>query len=362
MTTPPLDGTKPVRAGEELDLSSLQDWMQANIPGLTGELVVEQFPSGHSNLTYLLHYGAREMVLRRPPVGAKIKTAHDMGREHRILSGLAKTWDKVPTPLGYCAEEKVLGAPFYVMERLRGVILRGSKPKNITLSPEQMRATCESLIDGLVEIHGVDLETAGLADLGKPKGYVERQVKGWTGRYQKAKTDDIPQMEEVSAWLVANMPPETEGTLIHNDYKYDNVVLDPDDLSRIIGVLDWEMATLGDPMMDLGCTLGYWIEADDLSKLGALPFGPTAIEGNLNRREVAERYAQKSGRDLSNMLFYYVFGLFKIAVIIQQIYARYKKGLTKDQRFAFFIFGVQVLSETAARAIELQRIDRLWSA
>ncbi len=346
------DKPKEVRQSEVLDLEALGAYFKAlGVEELQGALEVEQFPSGHSNLTYMIKVAGKEMVLRRPPFGAKIKSAHDMGREFRILSSLDGVYPRVPRPIHHCEDESVLGAPFYVMERVRGVILRGMKNR-MNLEADQMRALSQTLVDHLVEIHAVDLDKAGMTDFGKPQGYVKRQIEGWTGRYQKARTDDLPAMEEVSAWLTKHMPAESGATLIHNDYKYDNVVLAADDLTRVVAVLDWEMATVGDPLMDLGTSLGYWVTADDAMELRYLPFGPTVLPGNLTRQEVAERYALKSGRDVSNILYYYVYALFKIAVVIQQIYARYKRGLTDDQRFAMFGQGVQILARTAAAAIE----------
>jgi aminoglycoside phosphotransferase (APT) family kinase protein len=357
-----MDQATTVRPGEELDTGRLEPYLSvlsAHVPDLDGPVTVEQFPSGHSNLTYLLHVGDRDFVLRRPPFGAHIKTAHDMRREYRILSRLVGVYPRVPRPLLYCEDESVLGAPFYVMERLRGVILRASVPEGLELSPFLMLDLSENLIDNLVEIHGVDYEAAGLGDLGHPVGYVRRQIEGWTKRYYNARTDDIPDVERVAAWLAGHMPAEAGPSLIHNDYKYDNLVLDPDDLSRIIGVLDWEMATIGDPLMDLGTTLGYWVDATDPEELQSLSFGLTALPGNLDRRELAQRYAERSGRDLANVLFYYVYALFKIAVIVQQIYARYKAGFTQDERFARMIYAVRVLGQTAVLALEKGRIDDL---
>ena len=349
-----IDRPAPVRAGEALSLEGLAAYLQRQFPDLKNtDLEVSQFPSGHSNLTYLLRLGERELVLRRPPFGAKIKTAHDMRREYEILTHLFPVYAKVPRPLVYCDDEGVIGAPFYLMERLQGVILRGAPPQGLELPAAQMRRLSESFVDNLVEIHRVDLQAAGLGDLGRPEGYVKRQVEGWAQRYLNARTDDIPEMEQVAAWLAGHMPPESGAALIHNDYKYDNLVLDPNDPARIIGVLDWEMATIGDPLMDLGTSLGYWIDPGDPPEMQALNFGLTALPGNLSRRELAERYARQSGRDLSNISFYYVYALFKIAVIVQQIYARYKAGYSQDERFAGLIFAVHVLSRVALQAIEV---------
>jgi len=352
-TQNPIDRPATVRAGEGLDLETLAAYLQRLFPDLkAADLEVSQFPSGHSNLTYLLRLGEHELVLRRPPFGAKIKSAHDMRREYDLLTHLAPVYPKVPRALAYCEDEGVIGAPFYLMERLKGVILRGALPQGLEMPAAQMRRLSENFLDNLVEIHGVDIQAAGLGDLGRPEGYVKRQVDGWAQRYHNARTDDVPEMEQVAVWLAGHMPPESGKALIHNDYKYDNLVLDPDDPTQIIGVLDWEMATIGDPLMDLGTSLGYWIDPDDPPEMQALNFGVTTLPGNLNRRELAERYARQSGRDLSNISFYYVYALFKIAVIVQQIYARYKAGHSQDERFAGLIFAVHVLSQTAVQATE----------
>ncbi|HEX7182174.1 MAG TPA: phosphotransferase family protein [Thermoanaerobaculia bacterium] len=348
-----IDATRAVRPGEELDAAPLRAWLADHLPEAAGsaELEIEQFPGGHSNLTYLLRLGDRELVLRRPPFGSKVKTAHDMGREYRVLSRLHAVYPKAPRALACCDDPAVIGAPFYVMERVRGVILRHQKlPPGMELAPEDMRRISEAAVDGLAELHAVDYEAAGLGDLGRPAGYVERQVTGWTERWKGSRTDDVPDVDNAFAWLAGNLPPESGAALIHNDYKYDNLVLAPD-LSRIVAVLDWEMTTVGDPLMDLGTSLGYWMDPDDAPGLRALPAGPTTLLGNLTRTEVAQRYAERSGRDVSDILFYYVYGLLKIAVIAQQIYYRYKQGLTKDERFAGMIGAVRLLGRRAAEAI-----------
>lgn len=354
-----IDRPGPVRPGEELNLETLQRYLGEHLPDCAGPLTVEQFPSGYSNLTYLLRAGDRELVLRRPPLGVKIKTAHDMSREYRILSGLCAVYPKVPRPLLYCSDESVVGAPFYIMERVTGIILRAQPPKGLTLTPDIMRRLSEAFIDNLVDIHAVDYAAAGLKEMGRPAGYVERQIRGWTERYQRARTDDIPDIERVARWLDDHKPPESGAALIHNDYKYDNLVLDPTDLSHIKAVLDWEMATIGDPLMDLGTTLGYWIDPDDPDELQAWRFCLTTLPGSLNRHGLVERYATKSGRDVSNVLYYYVYALFKIAVIVQQIYVRYRRGFSRDERFAGLIDYVRVLGRTAVLALQKRRIDRL---
>lgn len=355
-----LDATRPVRPGEEIPAAQLALWLAERLPGAARPIEIEQFPGGHSNLTYLLRSGDREMVLRRPPFGSRVKTAHDMGREFRVLSRLHAAYPKAPEAFLHCDDPSVIGAPFYLMERVRGVILRHQRPpEGVELPPATLRAVSEAAVDGLADLHAVDHEAVGLGDFGRPEGYVRRQVEGWSERWRNARTDEVPAVDRAAGWLVEHQPAESGAALIHNDYKYDNLVLDQQDLPRILAVLDWEMATVGDPLMDLGTSLGYWIDADDHPGLRLLPAGPTALPGNLSRIEVAERYAARTGRDVSRIVFHYVYGLFKIAVIAQQIYYRYQAGLTKDERFAGLIDAVRILGRTASRAIEKGRIDRL---
>jgi aminoglycoside phosphotransferase (APT) family kinase protein len=353
------DRPSPVRSGEELDVEKLSSYLKAHLPDLDRSLIVEQFPHGYSNLTYRLRFGDRELVLRRPPLGAKIKTAHDMGREYTILSHLIEVYPKVPRPLLYCQDESVLGSAFYVMTRLEGVIMRPQMPEEMVPPSSLMKRIAGSFIDNLVDLHAVDHRAAGLGDLGRPEGYVERQIRGWTKRYYHAKTDDIDEMERAGSWLADHMPPESGAGLIHNDYKYDNIVLDPADWAKIIGVLDWEMATIGDPLMDLGSSLGYWVQSDDPEEIQALRFSPTTLPGNPSRQELVERYIRKSGIQEPDMVFYYVYGLFKLAVIVQQIYARYKLGYTQDPRFADLILAVRACGHMAIQATTKKRIDQL---
>jgi aminoglycoside phosphotransferase (APT) family kinase protein len=356
---PLVDRAQAVRAGEEIDAAALDAYLSRVLPDLTGDVAIEQFPRGFSNLTYLVRKGGREIVLRRPPRGAAIKSAHDMGREHRILSALAAVYPKAPRPLACCEDASVIGAPFYLMERIRGLILRGG-PAAAALSPEDRRAVSESLVDALAELHGLDHQRPGLAELGHGGGYAERQVKGWTARYQAARTSEVPSMERVAAWLDAHRPPSSASAFIHNDFKHDNVVLDPTRLDRVIAVLDWEMATVGDPLMDLGTTLAYWVDPEDPPALRAAGFVEVTMQpGSLRRREVADRYARATGRDLSSLPFYYAFGLFKVAVIAQQIHARFLQGHTRDPRFARLDAAVAACAETAARVVETGRVDGL---
>ena len=257
-----IDRSGPIRKGEELDLAKLETYLLANIPHLTGPLVAEQFPSGFSNLTYRLRMGQTEMVLRRPPFGSKVKSAHDMGREYRVLSKLSDVYPPAPRPLHYFPDDSVLGAPFSVMQRIRGIILRATPPPELQLTPAQARDLCESFIENLALLHSIDYQAAGLGDLGKPEGYVQRQVTGWTKRYYRSQTDDIPEIEAIIARIAERVPPESGAVLLHNDYKFDNITLDPDNITRLIGVLDWEMSTIGDPLTDLGTSLAYWAHPD----------------------------------------------------------------------------------------------------
>jgi aminoglycoside phosphotransferase (APT) family kinase protein len=300
------------------------------------------------------------MVLRRAPRGASVKSAHDMGREFAVLSAVSPLHSKAPKPLAFCEDASVIGAPFFLMERVSGPILRSaSLPPGVDLPPARMRALSEALVDELAALHALDVSAGPLAALGKPEGYAERQVSGWAARWTAARTEDVPALDAAAAWLAGRLPAPARPALLHNDFKYDNLVLDAADPARIAAVLDWEMATLGDPLFDLGTTLGYWIDADDAPEVRALPFGATLVPGNLARADVAARWSERAGRPGADVLFAYVFGLFKVAVIAQQIYRRYADGATSDPRFAALIQGVRILGRQAKRAIDRGRIDRL---
>jgi aminoglycoside phosphotransferase (APT) family kinase protein len=356
---PGLDAPCPVRTGEEIDAAAVARCLAACVPGLSGDVAVAQFPAGHSNLTYLLTVGERELVLRRPPFGFKnVRAGHDMAREFRVLDRLHRVYPKAPRPYAFVSEEdSPFGAPFYVMERVRGVVLRAPLPSAFR-DVSRLRDVSLELVATLAELHAVDYAGAGLADLGRPRGYVERQVRGWTDRYARARTDDVPDMERLATWLGERVPAESEPALLHNDFKLDNLVLAPPDAARVAAVLDWEMATVGDPLADLGTTLAYWIEADDPDELRASPFGITAAPGNLTRAEVAEGYARASGRDVGGIGFHYALGVFKVATIAQQIYARYAAGLTADPRFAAMLGAVRALAACGRREIERPRLPR----
>jgi len=355
-----LDEADEVRDEERFDPEKVRPWMLRAFPGASGPVTVLQFRKGHSNLTYLVRIDGHEAVLRRAPFGAKVKSAHDMDREWNLLSALRGLYPRAPRPLAFCDDETALGARFYLMERVQGIILRGDgSGSGLPITPELLRATSGALVDNLADLHSVPVTGNGLAGLGRPAGYVERQVKGWTERYFAARTDEVPQIEAAAAWAAAHMPASSGAALVHNDYKYDNVVLDPGDPSRVVAVLDWEMATVGDPLMDLGTALGYWTDPDDPAPLRASAFGPTHLPGSLSRREVVERYALRSGRSVDDVLFHYVFALFKLAVIVQQIYRRWKDGHTRDPRFERLIQTVHLLGAQAARALDRGRIHGL---
>jgi aminoglycoside phosphotransferase (APT) family kinase protein len=341
-----------VRCGEELDLANLEPFLRSSFPLSAGPLVVEQFPSGHSNLTYLLRLGEREMVLRRPPYGSKVKSAHDMGREYRVLSRLHSEYPAAPMVLLYCDDESILGSPFYLMEPIRGIIIRRDPPVGLAFTAETARRLSESFIDNLALLHRSDYMAIGLGDLGKPQGYLSRQVSGWTERYYGSQTHDLPEVGRIAVWLKDHMPGASDAALIHNDYKYDNVVLAEEDITRIVGVLDWEMSTIGDPLTDLGTTLAYWVDPKDPDELQKIRWGPSTHVGSLTRSQLVERYAQATARDVCNMSFYLAFARFKIAVIVQQIYCRYHQGLTNDPRFASMSEVVKVLLRASLHSAE----------
>ena len=338
-----------VRAGEELDLTKLEPFLRSHFPAQREGIAVRQFPSGHSNLTYSVLLGDRELVLRRPPFGTKVKSAHDMGREFRVLSKLHNAYPLAPSVLLFCDDETILGAPFYLMEPIHGIIIRRDPPVGLEFSAPTVRRLSERFVDNLARLHGLDYAAIGLADIGKPEGYLQRQVVGWIERYAGSKTHDLPEVEQIASWMQRYMPSASEAALIHNDYKYDNVILNPDASTEIIGLLDWEMSTIGDPLTDLGTALAYWVDPDDPDELQEIRWGPTTCVGSLTRAEFAERYEQKTGRGITHIPFYLAFARFKVAVIVQQIYYRYHYGLTKDPRFAKMPEVVKALLHASLR-------------
>lgn len=329
--------TIEVREGEEFDKRAVERLLRERIEGLPeGELEVRQFPSGASNLTYLLEIGDWQGVLRRPPLGPIPPKAHDMGRESGILMRLHEAYPFAPRPYFFTDDETLIGAPFYVMERREGIVVDYEFPPGVEPTRDLCRGMSEMVCDTLVELHAVDPYEAGLGDLGKPDGFLERQTKGWIGRYDKARTEETPDAGSLTDWLAANVPESPQPTIIHNDFKLNNLVLAPDDLTEVRAVLDWEMTTIGDPLFDLAVSLSYWAQHDDPEELQKVLPTVTSTPGFWSREEFMRHYASRSGRDLSDMHWHMVFAYFKLAVILQQIYARWKKGQTKDERFATF--------------------------
>ena len=351
-----LDHPEAMRSGEELDVHKLEPFLRRQFPNETGALEIRQFPSGHSNLTYSLHLDAKELVLRRPPLGSKVKSAHDMSREFRVLSKLHSVYAPAPEVLMYCDDASVIGAPFYLMQPIHGIILRKHLPPALDFPAETARRLSELFIENLIRLHRVDYAAAGLSDLGKPDGYLQRQVRGWTERYYGSKTNDYPEVEMISQWIEQHTPTTIGVSLIHNDYKYDNVVLDSSEITKIVGVLDWEMCTIGDPLSDLGSALSYWVDATDTEELQKNCWGPTAEPGSLTRAEIVQYYSQKTGWDTSQVAFYLVFARFKLAVIVQQIYFRYHQGLTKDERFASMPEIIRMLLRASLQTAQTGKI------
>jgi aminoglycoside phosphotransferase (APT) family kinase protein len=348
-----LDRPGAVRPGEELDPAVVAEYLKSTESPYQGVPELFQFPGGASNLTYLLRYPAGQLILRRGPFGHKAKSAHDMVREARVMHALKKSYPYVPKIVAICEDEAVLGSPFYVMERVPGVILRRDLPDGLTLTSDEARVLCLSVIDRLIALHQLDYAAAGLAHLGKGEGYVERQITGWIDRYSRARTEDVPDFKDVIRWLSDNRPArEVAISVVHNDYRFDNVVLDPNDSLRVISVLDWEMATLGDPWMDLGNTLAYWVEAGDEAPRQSMRGQPTNLPGMLTRDEVVAYYSQKTGQSVDNFGFYYVYGLFRLAGILQQIYYRYFNGQTQNPRFAAFGGSVKYLESVCLKAMK----------
>ncbi|MGQ8364704.1 phosphotransferase family protein [Glaciecola sp. 1036] len=333
MTNQIIDTAGKVRPGEELDIAPLKEWLDANVPDLEGAMQVSQYSGGASNWTYCLAFDNRSLILRRPPKGTKAKGAHDMGREYRLQKSLKPVYDKVPTMLGYTDDESVIGAEFYVMEKIDGIIPRKYFPRGVDISPQQARTLCEVAIDELISLHNVDYMAAGLDHIGKGAGYAQRQISGWISRYQKARTWNVPKAHKVISWLEERIPSKETICITHNDYRFDNLVLDAKDPAKILGVLDWELATLGDPLMDLGNSLAYWVQSDDDFFARKTRRQPTDIPGMMTRDQVIEYYCSKQQLDPGDLAFYEVYGLFRLAGIVQQIYYRYHHKQTRNPAY-----------------------------
>ena len=352
------DLPKKVRNGEELDLVKLKKYLLKINFDLND---VNQFPSGYSNLTYLLTSGSKEYILRKPPYGAEsLKGGHDMLREFTVLKNLKSQFYLVPKVYHFCGDKSIIGSTFYLMERVKGNIIRPNLSEENSPGKKIIREISKQMINTLSTLHNVDIKAANLTDLGKINGYNQRQVDGWIKRYYHSKTSNIDNMEFVAKWLKNNIPMESKASIIHNDFKYDNIVLDKENFSTINAILDWEMATIGDPLMDLGTSLGYWVDNDDLPELKLFQLSATTLQGNPTREDFLHEYMLKSNTKIDNPIFYYVFGLFKIAVIAQQIFFRYKKGYTKDKRFKLLELAVISLSVMAKQSIEKNRLSNLF--
>jgi len=341
-----IDKAGHIREGEELNLEALKGYLEPVLGSNVALMSLQQFPGGHSNLTYLLSAGDEQWVLRRPPFGSKVKSAHDMSREYRILDALKDAYDYGPVPIHFCDNHEVIGCDFYLMNYIEGLVIRREYPSNLKLSPDQIREQLLNFFDVLGDLHSVDLVEVGLDTFGKPRGYVARQVEGWSKRWVNAVTPDTVNCDKVIKWLHDNMPLESgKASVIHNDYKLDNVIFDSKDPLKLIGVLDWEMSTVGDPLMDLGCTLGYWVQISDPDFFRDARTMPSDIAGAPTRLEIIKRFQERTGLSVEHFPFYFCFGLFRLCVIGQQIYYRFYHGHTKDKRFAGFLKKAHVLQQ-----------------
>lgn len=338
--------TNPVRKDEELDWDALDRDLKANIENLVGKPKISQFQGGNSNLTYRLEYENQDLVVRRPPFGTKAKSAHSMIREYRIMNALKPVYPSVPDTFYHSDDEDIIGSEFYVMRKVEGAVIKDTIPPQWQFTAEDTRRFCIAFWEKLIELHQVDYVAAGLSDFGKPEGYARRQVLGWNGRYVRAITSDVSEFADVRTWLVEHIPPESNRhSVLHGDFRIDNVILDGEDPCNILAVLDWEICAVGDPLMDLGNALAYWVEADDPEYMKALIMQPSGAAGMLSRREILELYQQRTGIDTSDFTFYQVYGYWRNAVILQQIYYRYFHGQTQDQRFKYFGRIVQSLGQ-----------------
>ena len=348
--------TATVRPGEELNLTVLAEYLDRRIDSGGNTFEVEQFPNGHSNLVYLVRMGDREYVLRRPPLGPVAPKAHDMAREYRVLQAVHPHFPEAPEVFLLCEDPSVIGSAFFLMERRRGIVIRDRVPAELAAIPDYAGRASEAFIGCLVRLHAIDIYQNGLSRLGKPEGFVERQVRGWADRWARARTEDLPEMQRIVEWLNARVPPSAGSTLVHNDYKLDNVMMRPEG-DQVEAVLDWEMATVGDPLADLGLSLCYWTWANVAAEQnGHSPTrGVTAQPGWYTRDQFLERYAERTGRDVAQVGYYEVLGVFKLAVILQQIYYRFRQGQTQDARFRHFDRQVRGLVKLAASLAEKHR-------
>jgi aminoglycoside phosphotransferase (APT) family kinase protein len=340
--------TAPIRPEERFDEERVAAYLRARLPEVVGDepITFAQFPGGKANLTYLAQVGERELVLRRPPLGPVAPGSHDMVREHSVLSVLYRAYPRAPRAFLLCADPEVMGAPFFVMERRRGTVVREAWPDSLPAGDAFRLQVAHNVVDALAELHKVDFPALGLGGLGRPEGFVARQVAGWVDRWNRAKHEDLPDMEELGAWFPGAIPAPQTAVLLHNDFKLDNLIIS--DGGEVVAVLDWDMATLGDPLIDLGGILAYWAEPD--SRYAALASGGAGLSRVLPASDLIARYAADTGFDVQDLPFYRAFGLYRVAVIAQQIYIRFRRGQTSDPRFAFLGAVVPWLAEDARRA------------
>lgn len=347
-----VDDLIEVRPDERFDVSALVRWMSSQEGLPNGKPQVAQFSGGKANLTYLLTFpDGEELVLRRPPLGPVAESSHDMGREYRVLSRLWEVFDVAPRAFAYCHDESVIGSPFVLMERKRGVVVRGEVPPVFGggTDPEANRNLSRVVVDTLAELHQVDPEQCGLGDLGHPEGFMGRQVEGWTRRWEKARHEETPLADEVAGWLAASLPDSPSPTLIHNDWRLDNMAVSPDDPGTCTAVYDWDMATRGDPLADLGTLMATWFEPSEAP--AGLGMMPTTSPGWIDRRSAIDRYCFMTGQDPALVGWYLVFGTWKMGVVLQQIYIRWLRGQTQDQRFANLDQSARHLFRLAAERI-----------
>jgi aminoglycoside phosphotransferase (APT) family kinase protein len=350
--------TKPVRASEQLDWNALAAYARPKLQAVLGDgfdesapLTVEQFHGGHSNLTYLLRFGDREFVMRRPPFGPLALKAHDMAREYRILEAVHPVFQLAPRVFVLCEDKSIIGSTFYIMERRHGLVIRFDEPPELANRPAERRRVSEAMVAALAALHNVDISAPNLSALGKPAGFVERQVNGWGERWKRSQTSDLPEMDRLATWLTAHLASDpARPTLVHGDFKLDNVMLDSGDLGRIVGVFDWEMCAIGDPLIDLGILLCYWVHTAQATQRDALT-SVTDRPGWFTREEILEHYAAQTCFDLTNITFYEVFAVFKLTVVLQQIFFRYHQGQTDDPRFATLDERVEWLARIGAALV-----------
>ncbi len=350
-----IDAAGKVRVGEELDVSSLRKWMSLHMPEVQGEPDVTQYSGGASNWTYRLKFETGDLVLRRPPAGTKAKGAHDMGREYRLQKALEPVFPYVPKMRGYSDDESVIGAEFYMMNRVAGIIPRRNLPRGLEMNADQVRTMCTNVLDTLIALHQVDYKSANLESLGAGEGYTRRQIEGWSKRYSNARTWNVPKGNKVMKWLMENMPKKETLCITHNDFRFDNVVLDEQNPTKVIGVLDWELATIGDPLMDLGNMLAYWVEVGDDKFYRSTRRQPTTLDGMMTRNEVIEYYCQRMNLEVENIAFYQVYGLFRLAGIAQQIYYRYHHKQTRNPAFKNYWIFVNYLNHRSCKIIKESR-------